>query len=111
MAFRLGNLKQYWLIGLVVLWVVVAVVFLLIAPKPTGEQRAASTEQPATLESGQPTVLAEDETLTAWVVEVLEEGIVEPNLDEIANLPRTHSSPGSSDHHLWRMGPLADGHW
>jgi hypothetical protein len=79
MTFRLGSLKQYWFIGLVVLWVVVAGVFLLIAPKPTVEQRAVSTEQPGAsesappvaLESGQPTVLAEDETLTAWVVEVL----------------------------------------
>ena len=77
MNFRLGNLKQYWLIGLVVLWVVVAVVFLLIAPKQIAEQRATSTEQPGASESGQPTVLAEDETLTARVVEVLEEGIVD----------------------------------
>jgi uncharacterized membrane protein len=85
MTFRLGNLKQYWLIGLVVLWVVVAGVFLLIAPKPTTEQRAVSTEQPSVSESappvasesGQPTVLSEDETLTARVVEVLEEGIVD----------------------------------
>jgi uncharacterized membrane protein len=77
MNFRLGSLKQYWLIGLVVLWVVMAVVFLLVAPKPTAEQRTASTEQPSASESVQPTVLAEDETLTARVVEVLEEGIVD----------------------------------
>jgi uncharacterized membrane protein len=85
MTFRLGSLKQYWLIGLVLLWIVVAVVLLLIAPKPTVEQRAVSTEQPGASESAppvaseseQPTVLAEDETLTAQVVEVLEEGIVD----------------------------------
>jgi uncharacterized membrane protein len=77
MTFRLGSLKQYWLIALVVLWIVVAAVLLLIAPKPTVEQRTASTEQPGASESGQPTVLAEDETLTAQVVEVLEEGSVD----------------------------------
>ena len=77
MTFRSGSLKQYWFIGLVVLWVVVAVILLLIAPKPTVEQRSASTEQPSASESGQPTVLAEDETLTARVIEVLEEGIVD----------------------------------
>jgi uncharacterized membrane protein len=77
MTFRLRSLKQYWLIGLVVLWVVAAVVFLLIAPKPTAEQQSVSTEQPSASESGQPTVLSEDETLTARVVEVLEEGIVD----------------------------------
>jgi uncharacterized membrane protein len=77
MTFRVGSLKQYWLIGVVVLWVVAAVVFLLIAPKPTVEQQPVSTEQPSASESGQPTVLAEDETLTAQVIEVLEEGIVD----------------------------------
>ncbi|GAG19664.1 unnamed protein product, partial [marine sediment metagenome] len=85
MTFQLGSLKQYWFIGLVVLWAVVAVVFLLTAPNPTMEQRAASSEQPSALESaqpvasesGQPITLEEDETLTARVVEVLEEGIVD----------------------------------
>jgi uncharacterized membrane protein len=77
MTFRLGNLRQYWLIGVVVLWVVAAVVLLLVAPKPTAEQRAVSTEQPSVSESGQPTTLEGDETLTARVIEVLEEGIVD----------------------------------
>lgn len=85
MTFQLGSLKQYWFIGLVVLWAVVAVVFLLTAPNPTMEQQAASSEQPSALESaqpvasesGQPITLEEDETLTARVVEVLEEGIVD----------------------------------
>ena len=85
MTFRLGSLRQYWFIGLVVLWVAAAVVFLLAAPKPTVEQQAASSEQPGALESaqpvasesGQPTVLDEEEALTARVVEVLEEGIVD----------------------------------
>ena len=34
MTFRLGSLKQYWFIGLVALYVVVAVVLLLISNLP-----------------------------------------------------------------------------
>jgi len=74
---QLKRLWEYWLVWLVLLYVVLVAVILLVTSKPSMEQGAASPGQPTASEEG----AGEEETLTARVVEVLEEGTIDLGID------------------------------
>jgi uncharacterized membrane protein len=74
---QLNRLRAYWFVWLVLLYVILVAVILLVTSKPSTEQGAASPSQAAASEEA----AEEEETLTARVVEVLEEGTIDLGID------------------------------
>ena len=74
---RLKLIREYWFVWLVPLYILLVVVILFVISKPHAEQQAASPGQSTASEKG----AGEEETLTAGVVEVLEEGTIDLGID------------------------------
>jgi uncharacterized membrane protein len=70
---RLKHIWEYWFVWLVLLYVLLVVAIVLVTSKPEAPQQAASPEQSTASE--------EEETLTARVIEVLEEGTIDLGVD------------------------------
>jgi uncharacterized membrane protein len=74
---QLKRLWEYWFVWLVLSVVLLVAVIFVVTPEPSVEQGVASPEQPTVSEEG----AGEEETLTARVVEVLEEGTTDLGID------------------------------